>query len=42
MHDFNITYAEMADFQADMLTIAGDALPTEEEMEELAAYWGEK
>ena len=41
MVDFNLTYGEIADFQADMLEMAADQMPTNEEMEELAAYWGE-
>jgi hypothetical protein len=41
MYDFNITAAELSAFHADMADMASDALPTEEEMAELAAYWGE-
>jgi hypothetical protein len=42
MYDFNITAQALADFQADMLAMAGDALPTDEEMAEMAAYYGEE
>jgi hypothetical protein len=41
MYDYNITVQEMADFTADMLEMAGDALLTDEEMAEMAAYYGE-
>ena len=41
MFDFNLTYGEIADFQADMLDMASDSFPTDEEMQELAEYWGE-
>ena len=41
MFDFNLTYGEIASFQADMLDMASDNLPTNEEMQELAEYWGE-
>ena len=42
MYDFNITAQELADFQADMLAMAGDTLLTDEEMAEMAAYYGEE
>ena len=42
MYDYNITAAEIAAFNADMLEMAGDALPTEEEMAEMAAFYGEE
>jgi hypothetical protein len=42
MVDFNLTIAEIADFHADMLDLMADALPTEEEMAEMAAYYGEE
>lgn len=41
MYSYNITAQEMADFAADMLEMAGDILPTEAEMAEMAAYYGE-
>lgn len=41
MFDSNLTYGEIANFQADMLDIASDNLPTDKEMQELAEYWGE-
>ena len=41
MFDYNIAYGEIADFQADMLEMAGDRLPTDEEIAEIAEYWGE-
>jgi hypothetical protein len=41
MYDYNITIQEMADFTADMLEMASDALLTDEEMAEMAAYYGE-
>lgn len=42
MYNFNITAQELADFHADMLDMAGDNLPTDEEMAEMAAYYGEE
>lgn len=40
MYDYNITAQEMADFAADMLEMASN-LPTDEEMAEMAAWYGE-
>jgi hypothetical protein len=43
MYDFNITAQEAADFIADMAEMnAIDYIPTEEEMAEMAAYYGEE
>ena len=42
MYNYNITAQELADFHADMLDMAGDNLPTEEEIAEMAAYYGEE
>ncbi len=42
MYDYNITAAEISAYNADMLAMMGDALPTEEEMAEMAAYYGEE
>lgn len=43
MYDYNITAQETADFIADMLEMAAEAYePTEEEMAEMAAYYGEE
>ena len=40
MYDYNITIQELSDFYAEM---AGEAyFPTEEEMEEMARYYGEE
>lgn len=41
MYDYNITAQETADFIADMLEMAGDTLLTDEEMAEMAAWYGE-
>ena len=41
MYDFNITAAEMSAFHADMTDLMSDILPTEAEMAEMAAYYGE-
>ena len=41
MYDYNITAQEMADFVADMLEMASNTLPTDEEMAEMAAWYGE-
>jgi hypothetical protein len=42
MIDYNITAQEAADYIADMLEMAGDDLfPTEEEMAEMAEFYGE-
>ena len=41
MHDYNITAQELADFAADMLEMSGNTLLTDEEMAEMAAYYGE-
>ena len=41
MYDYNITAQEMADFTADMLEMAGNGLPTDEEMAEMATWYGE-
>ena len=44
MYDYNITAQEMADYAADMLELMGEHFvpPTEEEMAEMAAYYGEE
>ena len=42
MINYNITAQEAADYIADMLEMAGDDLfPTEEEMAEMAEFYGE-
>ena len=42
MYDYNITAQETTDFIADMLEMAGDDFfPTEEEMAEMAEFYGE-
>ena len=41
MVDFNLTYAEINAFKADMLDMAADAILTDEEMAEMAQYYGE-
>ena len=41
MVDFNLTHAEIDAFKADMLDMAADAMPTDEEMAEMANYYGE-
>lgn len=41
MYNFNITAQEIADFNADMAEMAGYT-PTEEEMAEMAAFFGEE
>lgn len=41
MFDSNLTYGEIANFQADMLDMVGDNLLTDNEMQGLAEYWGE-
>lgn len=43
MYDFNITAQEAADFIADMAEMNAISYnPTEEEMVEMAAYYGEE
>lgn len=43
MYDYNITVQELSDFYADMAEMAGEIyFPTDEEMEEMAEYFGEK
>ena len=43
MYDYNITVQELSDFYADMAEMAGEMyFPTDEEMEEMAEYFGEK
>lgn len=43
MYDFNITAQEAADFITDMAEMNAIAYaPTEEEMAEMAAYYGEE
>lgn len=42
MYDYNITIQELSDFYADMAEMAEEAyLPSNEEMEEMAEYFGE-
>lgn len=41
MYSFNLTAKEIADFNADMAEMAGYT-PTEEEMAEMAAFFGEE
>ena len=41
MFDFNLTASELSDFYADMADMAGDLIPTDEDMAAIAAYWGE-
>ena len=42
MYDYNITIQELSDYYADMAEMAGEAdFPTDEEMEEMAEYFGE-
>ena len=42
MYDYNITIQELSDFYADMAEMAEEAyLPSDEEMEEMARYFGE-
>lgn len=42
MYDYNITAQEISDYNADMLELMAEFLapPTEEEMEEMAAWCG--
>lgn len=40
MYDFNLTAAELSAFHADMMDMYADSMPTNEEMEEMAAYYG--
>ena len=40
MYNFNITAQEMADFTAEMLEMSC-YIPTDEEMAEMAAFYGE-
>lgn len=43
MYDYNITIQELSDFYADMAEMAGEKyFPTDEEMEEMAEYFGKK
>lgn len=43
MYNHNITIQELSDYYADMAEMAGEAyFPTEEEMEEMARYYGEE
>ena len=43
MYDFNLSIQEISDYIADMAEMAGEAyFPTEEEMEEMARYYGEE
>ena len=43
MYDYNITIQELSDFYADMAEMAGEMyFPTDEEMQEMAEYFGEK
>lgn len=41
MYDFNITAQELSDYNADMAEMSGYT-PTEEEMAEMAAFYGEE
>ena len=42
MYDYNITAREIADYQADMLEIAAaQVAPTDAEMDDMAAHYGE-
>lgn len=42
MYNYNITIQELSDFYADMTEMAGEAyFPSNEEMEEMAEYFGE-
>lgn len=43
MYDYNITAAEIAAFTAEMWEMQAEKLapPSDEEMEEMAAYYGE-
>lgn len=42
MYDYNITAQEISDYLADMAELAGEAyFPSDEEMEEMAEYFGE-
>lgn len=41
MYDFNITAQELSDYNADLAEMAG-YIPTEEEMAEMAAFFGEE
>ena len=42
MYNYNITIQELSDFYADMAEMAEEAyLPSDEEMEEMARYFGE-
>ena len=43
MYDYNISVQEISDYIADMAEMAGEAcFLTEEEMEEMAIYYGEE
>ena len=43
MYDFNLTDKELSDFYSDMAEMAEEAsFPTDEEMEEMARYYGEE
>lgn len=40
--NYNITVQELSDYFADMAEMAGEAyFPSDEEMEEMASYYGE-
>ena len=42
MYNYNITAQEISDYIADMAEMAGEAcFPSDEEMEEMAKYFGE-
>lgn len=42
MYNYNITAQELSDYFADMAEMAGEAFfPSDEEMEEMAGYYGE-
>ena len=43
MYDFNLSIQEISDYIADMAEMADETyFPTEEEMEEIARYYGEE
>ena len=42
MYDYNITTPEISDYLTDMAEMAGEAtFPSDEEMEEMAEFFGE-
>ena len=42
MYDYNITAQEISDYLADMAELTGETyFPSDEEMEEMAEYFGE-